>query len=83
MGEGPDEAYALLQTADGGFALAGYTDSFGAGSYDMWLIKTDAKGKACILTAGKRTSGLEIFSLLTTVLFLTIWSKKKKCLISK
>ncbi|MFX0052233.1 MAG: hypothetical protein ACFE8U_13195 [Candidatus Hermodarchaeota archaeon] len=49
----------------------------------MWLIKTDAKGKACILTAGKRTSGLEIFSLLTTVLFLTIWSKKKKCLISK
>jgi hypothetical protein len=39
-----DLAYSLVQTTDGGFALAGYTESFGAGDYDFWLVKTDANG---------------------------------------
>ncbi|MGB9960580.1 MAG: hypothetical protein ACPLKQ_08740 [Candidatus Bathyarchaeales archaeon] len=43
---GPDaeEARALVETSDGGFALAGFTDSFGAGGSDFWLVKTDAYG---------------------------------------
>jgi hypothetical protein len=45
-GTGNDEARALVQTVDGGYALAGVTDSFGAGSYDFWLVKTDANGNA-------------------------------------
>jgi hypothetical protein len=43
-GAGADYARALVRTVDGGYALAGYTDSFGAGSYDFWLVKTDAFG---------------------------------------
>ena len=43
-GTGYDEAYALVQTADGGYALVGDTDSFGAGYSDFWLVKTDASG---------------------------------------
>jgi hypothetical protein len=39
-----DVAYALVATADGGYALAGYTWSFGAGQHDFWLVKTDADG---------------------------------------
>lgn len=39
-----DEAYGVLQTADGGFLVAGATSSFATGGRDAWLIKTNASG---------------------------------------
>jgi PKD repeat protein len=43
---GPDNdtAYSVVQTDDGGFAIAGQTESFGSGGSDAWLIKTDPDG---------------------------------------
>jgi hypothetical protein len=43
-GPNDDYAYSVIQAADGGFVIAGCTDSFGAGSSDAWLVKTDASG---------------------------------------
>ncbi len=43
-GEEIDICNSIIQTADGGYALAGYTRSFGAGEYDMWLVRTNADG---------------------------------------
>lgn len=43
-GEKWDRASSLVSTSDGGFALVGRTISFGAGSYDCWLVKTDMNG---------------------------------------
>ena len=43
-GSNADFAQAIQQTADGGYIVAGYTSSFGAGNADVYLLKTDANG---------------------------------------
>lgn len=45
-GTGVEYAYSVEHTLDGGFILAGYTSSFGAGGNDFYLVKTDQYGNA-------------------------------------
>ena len=43
-GIGNERAYSLIKTSDGGYALAGVSNSFGAGENSFWLVKTDSLG---------------------------------------
>ncbi|HKC66747.1 MAG TPA: T9SS type A sorting domain-containing protein [Bacteroidia bacterium] len=45
-GTGDDEANTAMQTTDGGYILAGQSNSFGKGNYDFYVIKTDANGNS-------------------------------------
>lgn len=40
-----DRGSAVQATTDGGYILVGSTSSYGNGNYDVFLIKTDAKGR--------------------------------------
>jgi len=39
-----DNGHGIIQTSDGGYILSAITESYGAGSVDAWVIKTDALG---------------------------------------
>ena len=39
-----DNGWAVLQTKDKGFTIAGFTESFGSGGMDFYVIRTDSEG---------------------------------------
>jgi hypothetical protein len=57
---------SIEQTSDGGFIIGGYTSSYGAGSYDGYLIKTDSLGTVLWSKAYGGLSSELIFSVKTT-----------------
>jgi hypothetical protein len=47
-GSSDDYAYSVQQTTDGGYMVAGWTESYGGGNRDMMLTKLDSLGNTCI-----------------------------------
>ena len=43
-GTGFEGGWAVTETMDSGFVISGWSNSFGAGGYDVYLIRTDAMG---------------------------------------
>jgi len=43
-GNGSEVGKSVIQLPDSGYVVAGFTDSFGAGGYDAYLIRVDKNG---------------------------------------
>ncbi|MBN2378853.1 T9SS type A sorting domain-containing protein [candidate division WOR-3 bacterium] len=43
-GGSPDGAHCVIEASDGGYLVVGYTESYGNGGKDLYLVKTDPNG---------------------------------------
>ena len=43
-GSSPEVGYSLQPTTDGGYIIAGATESYGSGGYDFYIVKVDSLG---------------------------------------
>jgi hypothetical protein len=69
-GSSDDEAWSIIQSSDGGYVVAGYTESFGAGGWDIYVVKMDANGNVCFsqnITNYSVSSNVGSFSSPSTV----------------
>jgi hypothetical protein len=57
-GEDSDVGYSIIQTTDGGYAVAGYTESFGAGYRDVYVVKLNGSGNVNLGSCGNVASNL-------------------------
>ncbi len=73
-----DRAISLIQSSDGGFLLAGYTESYGMGGSDMWLVKTDFQMPLPTTTKSEDFPGFLIVPFLITIVIASLWYKRKK-----
>jgi hypothetical protein len=65
-GSNHDMGHSVLQTPDSGYIVAGRTSSFGAGSVDFYLIRTDALGDTLWTRTYGGTNDDEAYSVLPT-----------------
>ena len=61
-----DQVRSVIQTEDGGYALAGRTESFASDGFDAWLIKTDSDGNEQFNKTFDREDGDEVNSVVQT-----------------
>lgn len=65
-GNDTDVGYSLIQTPDNGYAILGWTESFGAGNLDFWLIVVDSRGNIVYTKTFGKGEGELGFSLIYT-----------------
>lgn len=51
-GDNDEWGYCIKPNSRDGYIIAGQTNSFGAGDYDLWLIEIDANGKITAIIEG-------------------------------
>ncbi len=67
-----DQVWSVVQASDGDFTLLGWTEAYGAGNRDVWLIKTTKD------VIPEFTSNLIPTALMIAITLTTVLAKKKR-----
>jgi len=59
-GSSTDVAHCVQQTIDGGYIVAGLTNSFGSGSHDAWLIRLESEEPRLSITLTPTNPPIEV-----------------------
>lgn len=74
-GNRTDQASSVHQTRDGGYIVSAWTNSYGAGDYDAWLIKVESDENHAV-SSEKSIAGFEIMELIFSVVIILFFNRK-------
>ena len=60
-GMGAETPYSMVQAADSSFVIAGFTNSFGAGGYDIYIVKTSVEGESGLAWSNSTTNSITLY----------------------
>lgn len=58
---GAETPYSITQAADGSLVIAGFTNSFGAGNYDIYLVKNSVEGESGLAWVDSTTNSVRLY----------------------
>ena len=64
VGPSDERAFSVQETTDGGYVVAGSTDSYGLGGWDFWVVKTDAVGARVTIKSGKLQQSRDVVGVM-------------------
>jgi hypothetical protein len=58
---GAETPYSMVQAADGSFLIAGFTNSFGASGYDIYIVKTSVEGESGLAWSNSTANSITLY----------------------
>ena len=77
-GPSQEDARSIIQSSDGSYVIAGFTESKGNGYADAWILKISFEPETITTTKSKTTFGFDLETIIFVVSITFLYSKSRK-----